>query len=147
VGPGFIIAAALASMIGGCVAVPVPHPEYRILRSRRWIKVEDVADIRAGQTTRADVLCLFGEPDFWWGDDDARVIAYQFTTSNLGIAWAAGGGYSGAAGFEDIPLHHFLLFYFDPQHRVTKLEFRDPPVGWIGPEFIQKLAIETGKTK
>jgi hypothetical protein len=142
--PAVIILLPLLSLIvsGGCVAVPIPHPEYRVVQSRRWIKPQDTAGIRAGVTTRADVMCLLGEPDFWWGADD-RVLAYQWTTSNLGVAWAAGGGYQGAAGFIDVPIHHFLVVSLDPQHRVRKIEFHDPPVGWLGPEYLQKLAART----
>jgi hypothetical protein len=125
----------------GCVAVPVPHPEYRIVQSRRVIKPEEAAFVRPGATTRAELLCTFGEPDFWW--DGERVLAYQWTTSNLGIAWAAGAGSSGGAGFIDVPIHHFLVVTFDPDHRVHRMDFHQPPIGWLGPQFLRTLKVQT----
>jgi hypothetical protein len=125
----------------GCVAVPIPHPEYRVVQSRRVITPADTDFVRPGTTTRAELLCALGEPDFWWGDE--RVFAYQWTTSNIGIAWAAGGGGAGAVGFVNIPIHHFLVVTFDPTHRVQRVEFHEPPVGWLGPEFLRKLKAQT----
>src|SRR5687768_11344195 len=133
--PAVLLVALVGTLgvLSGCVAAPIPHPEYRIQTSRRPITTNDTLAMRPGTTTRGDVLCVLGEPDYWW--DNERVLAYQWTTSNLGIAWAAGGGYQGAAGFIDIPIHHFLLISFDAQHRVKQVEFHEPPVGWLGPEF------------
>jgi hypothetical protein len=126
---------------GGCVVVPVPHPEYRVVRSRRPITQQDAAGIVPGTTSRADVLCILGEPDFWW--DGERVVAYQWTTSNLGILWAVGAGGGCTGGFEDIPVNHFLVVTIDPAGRVDRFQFRDAPDGVSGRKFLRKLWQET----
>jgi hypothetical protein len=81
------------------------------------------------------------------GQQAAEASLRCHRASNLGVFWAVGAGYSGAAGFIDVPIHHFLLVSFDPQHRVTSVEFRDQPGGWPDPEFVQKLAAETSCAK
>ena len=100
-----------------------------------------MAAIVPGTASRADVLCILGEPDFWWNGE--RVFVYQWTTSNLGILWAVGAGGGGAAGFDDVPINHFLVVTFDPTCRVERFQFRDAPNGVPGRDMLRKLYEET----
>src|SRR3954470_16153150 len=81
----------------GCVIIPVPERE--VVQGRQF-KTEDTEFLKAGVTTRQEVLGKFGEPtiDF----KSHRVFAYSWYMLNGYLAWFIGNGYSGGGGIQRI---------------------------------------------
>ena len=122
---------------GGCIMIPIPHEERAVDGSRKSVATAAPSVLNAPGSTRAQVLLSLGEPDLYW--DDARVIVYRWTTSNLAILFAAGGGYAGSAAIEEVPTSRFLLCEFDVEGRVRRWEQRRAPLMDDAPSYARKI--------
>jgi hypothetical protein len=127
----------IAAVPAGCVVVPVPHEEGPVAGSRRVIDEADTGGMRPGVTRREEVLLRLGEPDMRWRED--RVLVYRWTTSNLLLLMAAGGGYQAAVGAIDSPISYFLLAEFDERHTLRRFETKTAPPFVAGDAYAERL--------
>lgn len=124
----------------GCAVIPIPHEERPVFGSRPPPSGTDLAVLRVGSATRADVLLALGAPSERWNHDHAFV--YSWTTSNLAILWLIMGGYYSATGFGgiwDSPIDHFIVAEFDDSGRLTRLAREEPRAFQPGPKFLDEL--------
>ena len=114
-----ILLLASALLQSGCIILPVPTAERKVLEGKP-VAPEQLAFLSSGATTKEQVVDRLGEPDVIW--EEARVYAYNWVMRSGVLFWAVGGGYTGAAGMEDIPSNHVLLIQFDRSGRVRRHE-------------------------
>lgn len=115
--------ALAALMLGGCLPL-MPHPE---MGSRTNVAGAVPGFIRAGESTRADVLHALGEPDAC--ADDESWMMYSSAYSKGGMLLSGGG--TGGGTLERMRYRR-LLVQFDAGGRVTKAftESADCWVAW-----------------
>lgn len=97
-------------LASGCMIIPTP--ESGLLAGRGKIEKADIAFLKAGVTTREEVLLRFGEPDAVL--QDQRILAY---------CWAVSVGYIiiHNAGAE-IPKYYLFLLEFDDKGLLKRAE-------------------------
>ncbi len=106
---GILVLAGLAILgASGCV----PLPEHGLLAGRGKIEEADIAFLKAGVTTREEVVLRFGEPDIVLCDQ--QILAYSWTVS-IGLY---GARYSGG----EIPRDHIFMLEFDAGGRLRRAE-------------------------
>jgi outer membrane protein assembly factor BamE (lipoprotein component of BamABCDE complex) len=104
---------------GGCVMVPVPTSEDKILTGKQ-VTEEQLVFLTAGVTTKQEILERLGNPRVIW--EDARVYVYNWQMRQGILFWAWGAYYTGGFGMTDIPRHYLLLIQFDEQDRVQRVD-------------------------
>lgn len=107
----------------GCLVVPIPKGEDKVLRGVR-IQEEEIARIQIGVSTQEDVRQQLGDPHVIW--EDQRLWAYDWDVRKMEILWliaaAAPGGAAGATGGSiDVGRHYVLLVQFDERAVVQRL--------------------------
>jgi outer membrane protein assembly factor BamE (lipoprotein component of BamABCDE complex) len=140
--PRILIAALLWATLtlGGCVAVPVPTKEDKVL-SGRPVTEEQIAFLTPKVTTKQEVIEQLGNPNIIW--EDARVFVYNWEMRQGVLFWAAGATYSGAVGAKDIPKYYLLLIQFDDQERVLRFERTVRPSSQPYAEFLKEWIRKT----
>lgn len=115
-----LILGLIPALLSGC---PIPIPAGYASSSRENIGPELSEMIVAGETTRADILLLIGEPDR--AADDESWMVYKSTYGKGGVLFvlAAGGG-AGGVGSEKVQ-HRYLIVEFDANGRVESANFMD----------------------
>jgi outer membrane protein assembly factor BamE (lipoprotein component of BamABCDE complex) len=115
---GSIVVALLAAIgSSGCIVIPIPHPETVL--SGRQPSAQELAVLKVGSTSRADVLRLLGDPYVHWNHD--HTLVYHWTTSNLAIlAELMGATGQGVGGIIDSPINRFLIMEFDDSGRLIR---------------------------
>jgi outer membrane protein assembly factor BamE (lipoprotein component of BamABCDE complex) len=115
-----LILGLIPALLSGC---PIPIPAGYASSSRENIGPELPEMFIAGETTRADVLLLIGEPDLL--ADDESWMAYKSTYGKGGVVFViAGGGGAGGVGGEKVQ-HRYLIVEFDANGRVESANFMD----------------------
>jgi len=103
--------AALCAGCAGCIVVPVRVPTKTVSVSGAIGKKIDLEFIKVGATTREDVRQKLGWVDT--GIKDDQLFVGRWAQSSWGVAWAAGGGYSAAGGWNRAWKTHNLVVDFD----------------------------------
>lgn len=109
----------LCLWLGGCVMVPVPMSEDKVLAGKQ-VTEEQIAILTPRVTTRQEVAERLGNPRVIW--EDARVYVYNWQMRQGILFWAWGAYYTGDFGMTDIPKHYLLLIQFDEQDRVRRVD-------------------------
>ena len=120
--PGNILAYGLCLLICclslGCLAVPMRAPTRVNGASGAGPGKADLNFIQAGTTGRDEVTQRLGWTDT--GIKEERLFLGRWASSSWGVAWAAGGGYSGAAGWNRDWKAHNILIEFDKKDLVEQ---------------------------
>ena len=97
----------------GCIVVPIPTKEHQRddLPGRTNITPQDIAALRAGETTREAVLLNLGNPDGVF--DRERTFVYLWSNCAGYLFWAAGSEYRAAADVVVIGKGYALIIDFD----------------------------------
>jgi hypothetical protein len=103
--------ALLCACLFGCVVVPVRVPTKSRSVSGQTEKKLDLEFIKLGTTTREEIDQKLGWVNVGLKDD--RIFLGRWADSSWGVAWAAGGGYSAAGGWNRIWTIHNLVLYLD----------------------------------
>jgi hypothetical protein len=111
--------ALLCAWCSGCIVVPVRVPTKTISASGETGKKLDVEFIKVGTTTREEVGHKLGWVDT--GVKDDKLFLGRWADSSWGVAWAAGGGYSGAGGWNRSWTAHNLVLDFDEKGVVQQM--------------------------
>jgi hypothetical protein len=110
-----VVAAAWSALLcaccSGCITVPVRVPTKTISVSGETGKKLDLEFLKVGATTREDVGQKLGWVDT--GIKDDKLFVGRWAESSWGVAWAAGGGYSAAGGWNRAWTTHNLVLDFD----------------------------------
>jgi outer membrane protein assembly factor BamE (lipoprotein component of BamABCDE complex) len=132
---GLILMCPLVGLLSGCVLirVPVPTTNHRVTNGKE-IRVEDLAFVRQGTTTRHDVEQVLGEPWTFYPQIGVSVYYWEslrgYWFSCFGIAIPLG-GHAGVSGgeshLEEITRMHVLLMQFDGQGCVKRYEIMQHP--------------------
>jgi outer membrane protein assembly factor BamE (lipoprotein component of BamABCDE complex) len=104
-----------AIVANGCVLIPVPTPP----RGVRVITEDTVESLKPGQSTRADVLHLLGDPLHRREKDRFFVYAWDRTWGYVGWLSALA---SPDGGVSPIVVHRSLIIEFTPENRVRSLQ-------------------------
>ena len=100
--------ALLCACCSGCIVVPVRVPTKTISVSGATGKKLDLEFIKVGATTREEVGQKLGWVDA--GIKDDKLFLGRWAHSSWGVAWAAGGGYSAAGGWNrSWKIHNLIL--------------------------------------
>ncbi len=102
--------ALLITCCSGCV-VPLRVPTKTVSVTGEKGKKIDLEFIKVGATTREEVGQNLGWVET--GVKDDRLFVGRWAQSSWGVAWAAGGGYSAAGGWNRAWTTHNLLLAFD----------------------------------
>jgi hypothetical protein len=105
----------------GCVAVPVHTATKTVSVSGATGKKLELDFIKIGSTSREEVLQKLGWVDT--GVKNDRLFVGRWADSSWGVVWAAGGGYSGAAGWNRSWTMHTLVLEFNEQGVTEKMSF------------------------
>lgn len=98
-----------------------------------------------GVTTEQEVVRQLGRPNVIW--QDARVYVYEWTMRKGVLIWAVGGGYSGAAGVENIEQRQMLLIQFDAKDSVKRFEKVTRPAFTPYGDFLKQWLSKTHEKK
>src|SRR5208282_5493224 len=101
----------LYACCSGCITVPVRVPTKTISVSGETGKKLDLGFIKAGATTREEIVQKLGWVDT--GVKHDNLFVGRWAESSWGVAWAAGGGYSAAGGWNRAWTTHNLVLDFD----------------------------------
>jgi hypothetical protein len=125
--------ALCCGLLQGCVVIPVPVPRSSGPTKSSRVEVSNTLpeQIIAGQTTRAQVLLLLGEPD-GRGDLD-RWFTYGSRVGRGGVGWALfiaaglgyGGGAAGVAKLGDWNTSRRVIIHFDGAGLVSDVDFAE----------------------
>jgi hypothetical protein len=110
--------ALLCASCSGCI-VPMRVPTKTISVSGETGKKLDLEFLKIGTTTREDVGQKLGWVDT--GIKDDKLFVGRWAQSSWGVAWAAGGGYSAAGGWNRAWTTHNLVLAFDEKGVVEQM--------------------------
>ena len=113
---GLGLGALVLSLQTGCLVWPFPTGD--LLAGRGRITPQYASSLRAGASTREDVLLHLGEPDEVL--EGGRVLIYRWTETRGFFAVAGSYGGSVVAPF---PGHRALRLEFGPDARLVRLAF------------------------
>jgi len=101
---------ALACLVAGCIAVPIPTTRHtpKSAHTRGEIEKQSFEFLRAGATTREEMLWEFGEPDAI--SEDERYFLYRWLTVG---GYVIGAGYSSPDAEPIGTKRHDMVFEFD----------------------------------
>ena len=134
----------LALLQAGCM-LPVPLSENKVLAGKS-ISEYRLSFLQSKSATRQDVEERIGKPDILW--EDERVYVYDWDMRQGVLLYAMGGGYSGAAGLQEIPRHHLLIIRFDEQDRVADFARTTRPMLQPYANFLREwLSKSSGKAE
>jgi len=111
--------ALVCACCSGCITVPVRVPTKTISVSGETGKKLDLGFIKAGATTREEIVQKLGWVDT--GVKDDNLFVGRWAESSWGVAWAAGGGYSAAGGWNRAWTTHNLILDFDEKGLVQQM--------------------------
>lgn len=115
--PHSLVFVALAILIAGCVAIPIPANEEAVVFGSAVTEDEVRSKVSIGEN-ESDVKALLGEPTINFGP--RKVFVYQWSIRKGSVLWALGGPGGGAAGAEPLVMSHLLFIAFDPDGKVLK---------------------------
>jgi len=108
--------------VSGCIILPVPTPAHSGVGV---ITEEAVKSLKPEETTRAEVLLLFGAPAHRYEEDRFFVYTFERTHGYLLVGLAYVGG--GAAPMKKV---HYLALEFTSTGRLLRQAFFEQP--WFG---------------
>lgn len=100
----------------GCVVIPLPEQCV----SGEEVTQTELASIKPGTTTKADIVDMLGKPDVLWLDEN--IFAYNWKMRWAIMPWMVAGGYQAAGGIEEFTKDYVLLIQFDSNDRVDRFE-------------------------
>jgi outer membrane protein assembly factor BamE (lipoprotein component of BamABCDE complex) len=113
-------AAILALLLaGGCVVVPIPTPQGKVLAGTA-VHSSDLAFLQPAITTKKEVLQRLGKPTVIWRDEN--IFIYRWIQSKGVFLWVIGAGYQADFGASDITAEYAFLIKFDPSDRFDSAE-------------------------
>ncbi len=131
---------ALTFLCAGCVVLPIPLPENKVLEGRP-VKQEQLAFLTPTVTPKAQVLEKLGEPNVIW--EEANLFGYYWNMRCGVIFWVAGGGGSADMGVVEVPKRYVFLIQFDQKDRVRRFEKVAHPVLTAEGEFLRQWIATT----
>lgn len=132
-GMAAVVAGAGLILISGCLMLPVPTAEDKILTGTPVV-AQQLAFLELQRTSKAAVIEHLGNPNLIW--EDARLFVYAWDMRQGILFWAVGGPYAGRAGMTDLAKHYLLLIQFDADERVMRAEKTSRPPSQSLPEFL-----------
>jgi len=111
-----------AGAISGCIILPVPTPAHSGVGV---ITEEAVKSLKPEETTRAEVLLMFGAPTNRYEEDRFFVYTFERIHGYLFVALA----YAGGAG-APMKKAHYLALEFTSTGRLRRQAFLEQP--WFG---------------
>lgn len=126
---GLFLAVSIAggTLLSGC-AIPLPT-------NTEGITDEQLLSIKLGQTNRAEVVAVLGEPNVIW--ETERVLVYK-EGPNVRLLWIVPGNYSAAFFMTDLG-EDVIIMRFDKSDRIERLERR---AGFINGKFLRSWVAE-----
>ena len=118
-----------------CCVIPVRTPVKSKNASGQTGKRLDLEFIQLGATTREEIDQKLGWIDVGLKDD--KIFLGRWADSSWGVAWAIGGGYNGAAGWNRIWSIHNLVLYLN-EKGIVQQKFLIPDT-----EIINTLSVLT----
>ena len=109
-----------AASTAGCVAVPIKAPRIQTPIAGEFKGRVDATFLREGVTPRAEVMQKMGMLSS--GYQHPRLFVARWQDSQWLVLWAAGGGYSAAAGASRRWSQHTLFIWFDEFDVLAKVE-------------------------
>jgi hypothetical protein len=128
-----LIVPLLAAGLSACIAVPIPQDHVH-----GRVAAVDPLTIKAGETTREDILLRMGDPDVILVDE--RVFAYEWDHVKWGVLWFIGGQGGGTGGVIEVPTHEMFLVQFDGNSRVRRADHAVRPKDAALGEFLRAWA-------
>jgi outer membrane protein assembly factor BamE (lipoprotein component of BamABCDE complex) len=116
-----LVCLACVLICGCCGVLPIPTAKHTPKRygTRGEIERRALLFVKAGSTTREDVLLNLGEPDLAWGDE--TYFAYRWITVNgYVVAWMGDGHTADGESFPIGKARHDLVIEFDEDGRVAR---------------------------
>jgi outer membrane protein assembly factor BamE (lipoprotein component of BamABCDE complex) len=114
----FSCLAFVALVCPGCF---IPTPEhYEDFQTRGAVDQDVVGFLKAGNSTREEILLAFGEPDYCWARDQKALYHWKMTWAYWAIVSPGGGGVSGSA-----MRSYVLLLEFDTAGILKKFEIKN----------------------
>ena len=107
-----LILGLVIGSLGGCV-IPLPNPPQRV-------SDEQLLTIKHGQTSRAEVVAVLGQPDVIW--ETERVFVYE-EGPTIRLLWIIPGNYSAAFLLSELG-EDIIIMRFDEADRIERLDRR-----------------------
>jgi outer membrane protein assembly factor BamE (lipoprotein component of BamABCDE complex) len=121
----------------GCIVVPIPTREHQRedLPGRTNITPQAIEALRAGETTRQEVLQRLGNPDGVF--DRERTFVYLWSNCAGYLFWAAGSESRAAADVVVIGKGYALIIDFDEDGRLLRQQTlsKNNWANWSGPRI------------
>jgi len=108
----------LCASCTGCIIVPVRVPTKTVSVTGVVGKKLDLSFIKAGITNREEIEQKLSSVDT--GVKDGNLFVGRWAESSWGVAWAAGGGYAAAGGWNRSWTTHNLFVDFDEKGVVLR---------------------------
>ena len=126
---GLFLAVSIAggTLLSSCV-IPLPT-------NTEGITDEQLLSIKLGQTNRAEVVAVLGEPNVIW--ETERVLVYE-EGPNVRLLWIVPGNYSAGFLMTDLGTD-VIIMRFDKSDRIERLERR---TGTIDGKFLRSWVAE-----
>lgn len=137
-----VSAALLCACCSGCITVPVRVPTKTIGVSGVTGKKLDLTFIKAGATTREEIVQKLGWVDTGVRDD---LFVGRWAESSWGVAWAVAGGYRSAGGWNRAwTIHNLVVELNDKGVVLQSLLLPDKDIlrtlsDWISKDPIRSL--------
>ena len=122
-----LILGLVIGSLGGCV-IPLPNPPQRV-------SDEQLLTIKHGQTSRAEVVAVLGQPDVIW--ETERVFVYE-EGPTIRLLWIIPGNYSAAFLLSELG-EDIIIMRFDEADRIERLDRRTGP---LNGEFLRNWLAE-----
>jgi hypothetical protein len=100
--------------LAGCVYIPASG--HQVLQGKR-IEDQETPFIKAGVTSRTEVIQKLGEPSFEMAKP--HIIGYSWEEVEGYMPWLVGGGYSVIGGVVTLPAPHNFFVAFDREDRAS----------------------------
>jgi hypothetical protein len=115
----WLVIAAAAFLIAGCIILPLPQGEGEVTEGREIADAETLAASLAG-TPREVLRERLGEPQAVW--EERGILVYAWDRVHLKLLLIMGGYGAGAVGLFDVPTHYLLLIALDDTGHVRRAE-------------------------
>jgi hypothetical protein len=123
--------AATGILMGSCLYIPTAHEPAT---EGAEVRQEQLSFLQPVVTTKVDVIQRFGNPTFFWRDEN--ILVYRWVKKKGVLLWAVAAGYSASLGAADIAQEQAFLLKFDRTDRLVNSEILVKPMMKSYGEFL-----------
>jgi hypothetical protein len=121
--PAGALLVATGILMGSCLYIPTAQEPAA---EGTEVRQEQLAFLQPMATTKGEVIQRFGNPTFFWRDEN--ILVYRWVKKKGVLLWAVAAGYSASFGAADIAQEQAFLLKFDRADRLVGSEILVKPM-------------------